>query len=78
MVCDSSKITLTEMQDDRWEVILPNETKTYVFTAYYGGDDNYKESKADCQVAVTKKEDESGGTTGEKATEETPGGTIGN
>ena len=76
MVCDSSKITLTEMQDDRWEVILPNETKTYVFTAYYGGDDNYKESKADCQVAVTKKEDQSGGTTG-GTTEETPGGTIG-
>ena len=76
MVCDSSKITLTEMQDDRWEVILPNETKTYVFTAYYGGNDNYKESKADCQVAVTKKEDQSGGTTG-GTTEETQGGTTG-
>ena len=76
VVCDSSKITLTEMQDDRWEVILPNETKTYAFTAYYGGNDNYKESKADCQVAVIKKEDQSGGTTG-GTTEETPGGTTG-
>ena len=32
--------------------------------------------EADCQVAVTKKEDQSGGTTG-GTTEETPGGTTG-
>ena len=33
---------------------LPNQTKTYTFTASYAGDDNHAEASNTCQVSVTR------------------------
>ena len=43
---------------------LPNETKTYTFTACYNGNGNYTGSKADCQVRVTADHSQTGGGSG--------------
>lgn len=53
VTCDVSGITLEEKGTDHWMATLPNETKTYTFTACYDGNGNYTGSKADCQVRVT-------------------------
>lgn len=53
VTCDVSRITLEEKETDHWIATLPNETKTYTFTACYNGNGNYTGSKADCKVRVT-------------------------
>lgn len=53
VTCDVSGITLEEKETDHWITTLPNETKTYTFTACYNGNGNYTGSKADCKVRVT-------------------------
>lgn len=53
VTCDVSGITLEEKETDHWIATLPNETKTYTFTACYNGNGNYTGSKADCKVRVT-------------------------
>lgn len=64
MTCDVSGITLQEKEKDHWIAALPNETKTYTFTVFYHGDDNYAESKADCKVSVTADDSQTGGVSG--------------
>ena len=45
---------------------LPNETKTYTFTASYAGDDNHNNAKATCKVSVTHRS--SGSSSGSSTT----------
>ena len=45
---------------------LPNETKTYTFTASYAGDDNHNNAKATCEVSVTHRS--SGSSSGSSTT----------
>lgn len=55
VVCNDPDITLTKQPDDQWKATLPNETKTYTFTAFYDGNKNYAKSEAVCQVNVKEK-----------------------
>ena len=64
VTCDVSRITLEEKGTDHWMATLPNETKTYTFTACYDGNGNYTGSKADCQVRVTADHSQTGGGSG--------------
>lgn len=64
VTCDVSGITLEEKGTDHWMATLPNETKTYTFTACYNGNGNYTGSKADCQVRVTADHSQTGGGSG--------------
>lgn len=64
VTCDVSGITLEEKGTDHWMATLPNETKTYTFTACYDGNGNYTGSKADCQVRVTADHSQTGGGSG--------------
>lgn len=64
VTCDVSRITLEEKGTDHWMATLPNETKTYTFTACYDGNGNYTGSKADCQVRVTADHSQTGGSSG--------------
>ena len=52
VICDG--ITVTENKDGTFSATLPNETKTYTFTASYTGDDNHAEASNTCQVSVTR------------------------
>lgn len=45
---------------------LPNETKTYTFTASYAGDDNHNKATATCKVSVTHRS--SGSSSGSSTT----------
>lgn len=64
VTCDVSGIALEEKGTDHWMATLPNETKTYTFTACYDGNGNYTGSKADCQVRVTADHSQTGGGSG--------------
>lgn len=64
VTCDVSGIALEEKGTDHWMATLPNETKTYTFTACYNGNGNYTGSKADCQVRVTADHSQTGGGSG--------------
>ena len=64
VTCDVSGITLEEKGTDHWMATLPNETKTYTFTACYNGNGNYTGSKADCKVRVTADHSQTGGGSG--------------
>ena len=52
VICDG--ITVTENKDGTFSATLPNQTKTYTFTARYAGDDNHAEASNTCQVSVTR------------------------
>ena len=52
VICDG--ITVTENKDGTFSATLPNETKTYTFTASYAGDDNHAEASNTCRVSVTR------------------------
>ena len=52
VICDG--ITVTKNKDGTFSATLPNETKTYTFTASYAGDDNHAEASNTCQVSVTR------------------------
>ena len=47
-------VTVTKTGDGTFSALLPNETKTYTFTATYAGDDNHAEASNTCQVSVTR------------------------
>ena len=52
VTCDG--ITVTENTDGTFSAALPNETKTYTFTASYDGDANHEKASDTCQVSVTR------------------------
>lgn len=52
VICDG--ITVTENKDGTFSATLPNETKTYTFTASYDGDANHEKASDTCQVSVTR------------------------
>lgn len=56
--CDG--VTVTENSDGTFSAVLPNETKTYTFTASYDGDANHKEASGTCQVPVTRRSSSGG------------------
>ena len=53
-------VTVTKTGDGTFSALLPNETKTYTFTASYVGDDNHAEASNTCQVSVTRHTSSSG------------------
>ena len=54
VTCDNG-ITVTENKDGTFTAVLPNETKTYTFTASYDGDANHEKASDTCVVSVTYK-----------------------
>ena len=46
-------VTITENSDGTFSALLPNETKTYTFTAAYAGDNNHVSAEKTCTVSVT-------------------------
>ena len=54
VTCDNG-ITVTKNEDSTFSATLPNQTKTYTFTASYTGAENgnYSDKNAVCRVAVT-------------------------
>ena len=46
-------VTITENSDGTFSALLPNETKTYTFTAAYAGDNNHASAEGRCTVSVT-------------------------
>ncbi|WP_253291035.1 S-layer homology domain-containing protein [Pseudoflavonifractor sp. MSJ-37] len=59
VTCDNG-ITVTANKDGPFSAALPNETKTYTFTASYAGDDNHKEAADTCKVSVTRRSSDGG------------------
>ena len=53
VTCDG--ITVTKNEDGTFTAALPNETKTYTFTANYDGDANHEKASDTCVVSVTYK-----------------------
>ena len=53
VTCDDD-ITVTKNDDVTFTATLPNQTKTYTFTARYAGDDNHAEASNTCRVSVTR------------------------
>ena len=58
VTCDNG-ITVTD-NEDGISATLPNETKTYTFTATYAGDDNHEKASGTCQVSVTRRSSSGG------------------
>ena len=59
VACDNG-ITVTKNADGTFSAALPNETKTYTFTASYDGDANHEKASDTCQVSVTRHTSSSG------------------
>ncbi len=72
LLCNDPDIILVEQENDQWMVSLPNETKTYIFTASYHGNTNYEGSEAVCKVDVKEKKAQTGDETGETPEQPTP------
>ena len=72
LLCNDPDIILVEQENDQWMVSLPNETKTYTFTASYHGNTNYEGSEAVCKVDVKEKKAQTGDETGETPEQPTP------
>lgn len=72
LLCNDPDIILVEQENDQWMVSLPNETKTYTFTASYHGNTNYEGSEAVCKVDVKEKKAQTGDETGEIPEQPTP------
>ncbi len=72
LLCNDQDIILVEQENDQWMVSLPNETKTYTFTASYHGNTNYEGSEAVCKVDVKEKKAQTGDETGETPEQPTP------
>lgn len=64
VTCDNG-ITVNN-KDGMFTATLPNETKTYTFTASYAGDNNHNNAKATCKVSVTHRS--SGSSSGSSTT----------
>ncbi len=63
VTCDDETVTVTE-SGDGWTVDLPNETKTYTFTAVYDGDAAHNGAVTQCTVEVTRRSSSGGGSSG--------------
>ena len=59
VTCDNG-ITVTENAGGTFSAVLPNETKTYTFTASYGGDANHEKASGTCWVSVTRRSSSGG------------------
>ena len=59
VTCDNG-ITVTPNEGGTFSATLPNETKTYTFTATYAGDDNHEKASGTCQVSVTRRSSSGG------------------
>ena len=59
VTCDNG-ITVTKNTDDTFTAVLPNETKTYTFTANYDGDANHEKASDTCKVSVTRRSSSGG------------------
>ena len=70
LLCNDPDITLVKQENDQWMVSLPNETKTYTFTARYNGNTNYEGSETVCKVTVKEKKAQTGDMAG--GTQEQP------
>ena len=46
-------VTVTKTGDGTFSALLPNETRTYTFTATYAGDANHASAEKTCTVSVT-------------------------
>ena len=46
-------VTVTKTGDGTFSALLPNETRTYTFTAAYAGDNNHASAEGRCTVSVT-------------------------
>ena len=53
-------VTVTPTGDGTFSALLPNETKTYTFTAAYTGDENHEKASGTCQVSVTRRSSSGG------------------
>ena len=60
VTCDNG-ITVTENTAGTFSAVLPNETKTYTFTASYDGDANHEKASGTCKVSVTRRSSSGGG-----------------
>ena len=63
VTCDNG-ITVTKNTDGTFSAALPNETKTYTFTATYAGDDNHEKASDTCKVSVTRRSSSGGSSSG--------------
>ena len=59
VTCDNG-ITVTPNEGGTFSATLPNETKTYTFTATYAGNDNHEKASGTCQVSVTRRSSSGG------------------
>lgn len=65
VTCDNG-ITVTE-NEGGISATLPNETKTYTFTATYAGDDNHEKASGTCKVPVTRRSSSGGSSSSDRS-----------
>ena len=65
VTCDNG-ITVTE-NEGGISATLPNETKTYTFTASYNGDANHEKASGTCQVSVTRRSSSGGSSSSDRS-----------
>ena len=66
VTCDNG-ITVTENTAGTFSAALPNETKTYTFTASYDGDANHEKASGTCQVSVTRRSSSGGSSSSDRS-----------
>ena len=66
VTCDNG-ITVTENKDGTFTAVLPNETKTYTFTASYNGDANHEKASGTCKVPVTRRSSSGGSSSSDRS-----------
>ena len=62
VTCEDPTVTVPTAPDEdgSYSVALPNETKTYTFTASYDGDANHEKASGTCKVSVTRRSSSGG------------------
>ena len=65
VTCDND-ITVTQ-NEGGISATLPNETKTYTFTASYNGDANHEKASGTCQVSVTRRSSSGGSSSSDRS-----------
>ena len=65
VTCDNG-ITVTD-NEGGISATLPNETKTYTFTASYNGDANHEKASGTCQVPVTRRSSSGGSSSSDRS-----------
>ena len=66
VTCDNG-INVTENKDSTFTAVLPNETKTYTFTASYDGDANHEKATDTCEVSVTRRSSSGGSSSSDRS-----------